>query len=176
MLVIAFLPRSKHFLISWPQSPSAVILEAKKVCSCFHCFLIYLPWSENTFTVSFFRMTNILNKGISSKEGNMIFWNLEKYFYQEYNKNSMIFFCPLKTILCTYVAILVTLSFLECTLCPYIYNTGDPVQSLGQEDSIEKGRATHSSILPWRIQWTWEPGGLQSMGLWRVRHSWATNI
>ena len=60
----------------------------------------------------------------------------------------MIFFCPLKTILCTYVAILVTLSFLECTLCPYIYNTGDPVQSLGQEDSIEKGRATHSSILP----------------------------
>ena len=45
--VIAFLPRSKHFLISWLQSPSAVILESKKiVCHCFHCFPAYLPWSD----------------------------------------------------------------------------------------------------------------------------------
>ena len=44
-LVIAFLPRSKHLLISWLQSPSAVILEPRKIVSwCFHCFLIYLPW------------------------------------------------------------------------------------------------------------------------------------
>ena len=35
--------------------------------------------------------------------------------------------------------------------------------------------ATHSSILAWRIPWTEEPGGLQSMGLQRVRHDWATN-
>ena len=43
-LVIAFLPRSKHLLISWLQSPSAVILEPPKiVCHCFHCFPIYLP-------------------------------------------------------------------------------------------------------------------------------------
>ena len=43
-LVIAFLPRSKHLLISWLQSPSAVILEPKKiVCHFFHCFPIYLP-------------------------------------------------------------------------------------------------------------------------------------
>jgi len=44
-LVIAFLPRSKHLLISWLQSPSAVILEPlkNKVCHCFHCFPIYLP-------------------------------------------------------------------------------------------------------------------------------------
>ena len=43
-LVIAFLPRSKHLLISWLQSPSAVILEPKKInCLCFHCFPIYLP-------------------------------------------------------------------------------------------------------------------------------------
>ena len=41
-LVITFLPRSKHLLISWPQSPSAVILEPKKVCQ-FPCFPIYLP-------------------------------------------------------------------------------------------------------------------------------------
>ena len=42
--VIAFLPRSKHLLISWLQSPSAVILEPPKiVCYCFHCFPIYQP-------------------------------------------------------------------------------------------------------------------------------------
>ena len=44
------------------------------------------------------------------------------------------------------------------------------VQSLGQEDPLEKGRSTHSSILAWRIPWTEEPGGLQSMGSQRVRH------
>ena len=44
------------------------------------------------------------------------------------------------------------------------------VRSLGREDSLEKGMATHSSILAWRIPWTEEPGGLQSMGFQRVRH------
>ena len=43
------------------------------------------------------------------------------------------------------------------------------VRSLGQEDPLEKGMATHSSILAWRIPWPEEPGGLQSMGLQRVR-------
>ena len=43
------------------------------------------------------------------------------------------------------------------------------VQSLGWEDPLEKGKATHSSILAWRIPRTKEPGGLQSMGLQRVR-------
>ena len=44
------------------------------------------------------------------------------------------------------------------------------VQSLGQEDPLEKSMATHSSILAWRIPWTEEPGGLQSMGSQRVGH------
>ena len=44
------------------------------------------------------------------------------------------------------------------------------VQSLGQEDSLEEGLATHFSILAWRIPWTEEPGGRQSMGSQRVRH------
>ena len=44
------------------------------------------------------------------------------------------------------------------------------VQSLGQEDPLEKEIATHSSILAWRIPWTEEPGGLQSMGFQRVGH------
>ena len=43
------------------------------------------------------------------------------------------------------------------------------VQSLGGESPLEKGMATHSSILAWRIPWTEEPGGLPSMGLRRVR-------
>ena len=42
------------------------------------------------------------------------------------------------------------------------------VRSLGRGDSLEKGMATHSSILAWRIPWTGEPGGLQSMGYQRV--------
>ena len=46
MLVITFLPRNKHLLIPWLQSPSAVILEPQKISHCFHCFPIYLPWSD----------------------------------------------------------------------------------------------------------------------------------
>ena len=45
------------------------------------------------------------------------------------------------------------------------------VRSLGQEVSLEKGMATHSSILAWEIPWTEEPGGLQSMGSQRVGHN-----
>ena len=44
------------------------------------------------------------------------------------------------------------------------------VPSLGREDPLEKEMATHSSILAWRVPWTEEPGGLQSMGLQRVDH------
>ena len=48
-LVITFLPRSKRLLISWLQSPSAMILSPKiKVWHCFHCFPIYFPWSDGT--------------------------------------------------------------------------------------------------------------------------------
>ena len=45
------------------------------------------------------------------------------------------------------------------------------VRSLGQEDTLEREMATHSSILAWRISWTEEPGRLQSMGLQRVGHN-----
>ena len=49
------------------------------------------------------------------------------------------------------------------------------VRSLGQEDSLEKGMVTHSSILAWRMPGTEEPGRLQSMGLERVGHDRVTN-
>ena len=50
-----------------------------------------------------------------------------------------------------------------------------PVQSLGQEDPLEKDLATHSSILAWRIPWTEEPGGLHSMGLQELDTTWRLN-
>ena len=49
------------------------------------------------------------------------------------------------------------------------------VWSLGWDDPLEKEMATHSSILAWKISWTEEPGELQSIGLQRVEHDWATN-
>ena len=49
------------------------------------------------------------------------------------------------------------------------------VRSLGQEDPLEKGMATHSRILAWRIPWTEEPGGLQPMNSQRVGHNLTTN-
>ena len=49
------------------------------------------------------------------------------------------------------------------------------VQSLVRDDPLEKGMATHSSVLAWRTPWTEEPGGLQSMGSRRVRHNLVTN-
>ena len=51
-----------------------------------------------------------------------------------------------------------------------VCNAGDPVLSLGQEDSLKKGMATHSSILTWRIPWTEKPDGLQFMESQRVGH------
>ena len=50
------------------------------------------------------------------------------------------------------------------------------VQSLGQEDPLEKEMATYSSTLAWKIAWMEEPGRLQSMGSQRVGHDWATSL
>ena len=47
------------------------------------------------------------------------------------------------------------------------------VWSLSQDDPLEEGMATHSSVLAWKIPWTEEPGGLQSMGLQRVGFHWS---
>ena len=49
-------------------------------------------------------------------------------------------------------------------------NERDPGSIPGSEDPLEKGMATHSSILAWRLPWTEEPGGLPSMGLQRIGH------
>ena len=56
----------------------------------------------------------------------------------------------------------------QCKTCKRLQ-----VQSLGQEDALEEGMGTHSSILAWGIPWMEEPGGLQSLGSHRVRHNWS---
>ena len=56
-----------------------------------------------------------------------------------------------------------------------VCHVGDVGSVPGQEDPLEKGMATHSTILTWRIPWTEDPSGLQSRGLQRVGHNWATN-
>ena len=56
---------------------------------------------------------------------------------------------------------------------PAVWET--QIGSLGWEDPLEKGMATHSSILAWRMPWTEEPGRLQSMGLQRVGQDQVTN-
>ena len=63
-------------------------------------------------------------------------------------------------------------SFVVVKILPAMQET--QVQSLGPEESLEKGMATHSSILAWRIPWIEEPGSLQSMEPQRVGHDWAT--
>ena len=69
----------------------------------------------------------------------------------------------------------VTLSFSRCLPNPEIKLVSPTTQeilvwSLGWDDPLEEEMATHSSILAWRILWTGEPGGLQSVGLHRVGH------
>ena len=79
----------------------------------------------------------------------------------------------------TFVGKVSFLLFIHCLVLGLSYssdskesacNAGDTVRFLGQEDPLEKGMATHSSTLAWRIPWTKEPGRLQSMGSQRVRH------
>ena len=60
------------------------------------------------------------------------------------------------------------------TSLPALWETW--IQSLGQEDPLEKEMATHSSILAWKIPWMEQCGSLQSMGLQRVGHNWATSL
>ena len=68
----------------------------------------------------------------------------------------------------THSSILASLVVHSVNSLPAVQET--QVQSLGEEIPLEKGMATHSSILAWRIPWTEEPGGLQSVGSQRVGH------
>ena len=108
-LVIIILPRSKRLLLSWLQSPSAVILEPpqNKVCHCFHCFPIYFPWSDGTrchdlsfwmlsfkptFSLSYFTFIKSLFSSsllLPLKWNHLHFWG---YWYFSRNLNSSLCF------------------------------------------------------------------------------------
>ena len=73
----------------------------------------------------------------------------------------------------TYVYATIKYTSPEFSHSKFFKETG--VRSLDQENSLDKGMATHSSILAWRIPWTEKPCRLQSMGSQKVEHNWATN-
>ena len=95
-----------------------------------------------------------------------------KYFYYYDSCNIRTVFIILKLLI---VYLKLRKSFLGSGVknLPAIQET--LIWALSQEDPLEKGMETHSSILAWRITWTEEPGGLQPMGSQRVVHDWVTN-
>ena len=89
-----------------------------------------------------------------------------------------IFHLNLTTFYWVYMCLGFLVGFLGCTSseessCQCRRHNETWVQSLGWEDPLEEGMATHCSILAWRIPWTKEPGGLQSMGSQRVGQDWS---
>ena len=149
-LVITFLPRSKCLLISWLQSPSAVILEPppKMKSDSFHCFPIYLPWSDGTR----WHDLSFLNVEIQAN-----FFTLLFHFH----------FCHTTMQISRNYTHLPFLPVGDFSVAQTVKNQparqGARVWSPGWEVSLKKGMTIHSSILAWRIPWTEEPGGLQSM-------------
>ena len=131
-LVIAFLLKSKCLLISWLQSPSAVILEPKKIKSV--AVSVVFP--------------SVCHEVMGPDAMILVFWALRQLFHSPLSLSSR--------------GSLVLLHFLPLGWC-HLYIS-------------EKAMAPHSSTLAWKIPWMEEPGGLQSMGSWRVRHDWATSL
>jgi len=140
MFVIAYLPRSKHFLISWLQSPSAVILESKKIKSV---------------TVSI--VSPSICHGVMGLDTMILVF-------------LMLSFKPAFSLSHFHWASVVAQTVKNLSAMQEAQ-----VWSLGWEDPLEKETATQSSILAWKIPWTEDSGGVQSMGLQRVGHDWVTN-
>ena len=148
---IAFLLRSKLLLISWLQSPSAVILRPpkNKVYHYFRCFPISLLWTDGTGCHDL----SVLNVEFQSWIISPIFQVREPWFNQRFKTPSIDIYC----------------SFL-----PAVWETW--VRFLGWEDPLEKDMPIHSSTHAWKIPWTEEPDRLQSMASQRVGHNWATSL
>ena len=153
-LVIAFLPRSKHLLISWLRSPSAVILEPQnKVSHCFHCFPIYLSWRDGSgchdlsfLNVDFYLFT-LIKRLFSSSWLSAIRVVSSAYLW------SLIFLPAILIPACASSSpascmMYSALGFPDSSVGKEsACNAGDPVRFLGLENPLEKGKATHSSIL-----------------------------
>ena len=107
-LIIAFLPRSKYLVISWLQSPLAVIVEPKKiVCHYFHCFPIYLPWSDGTR----YHDLSFLNVEFSASFSTLIFHFQEEALWFFFT------FCHKGGVTCTSEFIDISPSNLDSSLC-----------------------------------------------------------
>ena len=107
---------------------------------------------------------------------------VEKYFILHLSKDNLIckitfrFTLIKNSLFINYCDILVFLSSLVPQTVKNLPAIQEfQIQSLGWEGLLQKGMATHSSILAWRIPWTEEPGRLQSMEQQRVRRDWTTN-
>ena len=101
-----------------------------------------------------------------------------KSFYHAILSQSLLFDCFCSSLFFSFLSVSSLLIWRASLVAQMVKNLPavqeTQVQSMGGEDPLEKGMVTHSSILSWRIPWTEELGGLQSMGLQRVRHNWET--
>ena len=136
--VVAFLPRSKHLLISWLQSLSLVTLEPKKICHCFYFFPFYLPLSDGT------RCHDLVFWMLSFKPVfSLSSFTLIKRLFSSSSLSAI------KVVSFGYLRLLI---FFLAILIPAC----DPF-SLAfcrmYSAYLEKEMATHSSILAWKILW-----------------------
>ena len=157
--VIAFLPRRKHCMSSSNCcffTCIQVSQESGKVVWYSH-LLKNFPQFVVIYTVKGFSIVN-------EAEVNVFFWNFPA-------------FSIIQWMLAIWSLVSLPLDFLVAQTVknlPAMEETW--VWSLGHEDPLKKGTATHCSIVAWRIPLTEEPARLQSMGLQRVGHDWATFI
>ena len=148
--VIAFLPRSKCLLISWLQSPSAVILEPKKIKSVI--VSIVSP--------------SICHEIMGPDTMILVFWMLS--FKPTFSLSSFSFIKRLFSSSSLFARRVVSSAYrtsLVAQTVKHLPTMGETwAPSLGWEDPLENEMATHSSTLAWKISWMEEPRRLQSMG------------
>ena len=152
-LDITFLQRSKYFLISWLQSPSAVILEPPKI-KPYHDTMILVFWMLN------FKPTSSLSS----------FTSIKRLF----SSSSL---SAIRVVSSAYLRLLI---FLLAILIPACASSNPPFlmmySAYGVGRFLGEGNGYHPSILAQKIPRTKEPGGLQSTGLQRVRQDWVKKI
>ena len=129
-LVITLLPRSKCLLISWLQSPSAVILK-NKVWHCFHCLPIYFPWSDGTRCHASFSEC----------------WALSQLFHSPFSLSSRGFLVPLHFIRVVASAYLRLLIFLPAILIPVCASSSPEFLMMYCARKLNK---QGDNIQPWR--------------------------
>ena len=155
LFVIAFLPRSKHLLISWLQIWSTIMLKPKKIKSVTVSFLFfYLLWSywtghhDHIFWMLSFKPVFFQSPLSSSSKGSLFplsFLPLEWYNFHIWD--------------CWY--------FSQQSWFKFVIHSAW---------HLEKAMAPYSCTLAWKIPWMEEPGRLQYMGSLRVRHGWVTSL